>query len=64
MFCSRVCALASYTTGIALDGTWTMAIFATVRWLWWLPLVIDPGCLLLLVTTALFWLRGGFTANS
>ena len=36
----------------------------SVRWLWWLPLILDPGCLLLLVTTALFWLRGGFSATS
>jgi hypothetical protein len=35
----------------------------SARSLWWLPLVLDPGCLLLLVTSGFFWLRGGYDSK-
>ena len=31
---------------------------------WWLPLILDPGCLPLLVATVLFWLRRGFITTT
>jgi hypothetical protein len=35
----------------------------SIRSLWWLPLVLDPGCILLVVTTVIFWSRGGYSTE-
>ncbi len=36
---------------------WNLPTTSTVRWFWWIPLVIDCGSIPLLLTTVLFWTR-------
>ena len=49
--------------GGLLAGAIALSPGPALRPLWWLPLILDPGCLPLLLTTSIFWLRGGYRSN-
>lgn len=43
--------------GGALAIAMALAPSPSLRSLWWLPLVLDPGCLILALNAALLWAR-------